>query len=266
MTVDDPSRSRSSSGPMAAPTARASTRQRALVGVALLAVALLVVAVIVFLVHNAGYVVMAAASVVLAVAGAWWAVAERQPRRTVGAVAVVVGGAGLVAALLLAGDGVSQTVLRTAVVAALVTVCVASARAALVESFRPMTPAVGPAPSHPVLLCNPWSGGGKVDRFGLVDLAASLGVETVMLDRGLDLEELARDAVRRGADCMGMAGGTARRPWWPRSQSSTVSRSFVSRPAPGTTSRSISGSTVRTRGPGWPPSARERTAGWTTPP
>ncbi len=207
MTVDDPSRSRSSSGPVAAPTARASIRQRALVGVALLAVALLVVAVVVFLVHNAGYVAMAAASVVLAVAGAWWAVAERQPRRTVGAVAVVVGGAGLVAALLLAGDGVSQTVLRTAVVAALVTVCVASARAALVESFRPMTPAVGPAPSHPVLLCNPWSGGGKVDRFGLVDLAASLGVETVMLDRGLDLEELARDAVRRGADCMGMAGG-----------------------------------------------------------
>jgi hypothetical protein len=207
VTVDDSSRSRSSSGPTAAPAATASNRQRALVAVALLAVALLVVAVIIFLFHNAGHVVLAVAGVVLAVAGAWWAVAERQPRRTVGIVAVVVGGAGLVAALLLAGDGVSQTILRTAVVAALVTVCVASARAAVAESFRPVAPAVGPAPSHPVLLCNPWSGGGKVDRFGLVDLAASLGVETVMLDRGLDLEELARDAVRRGADCLGMAGG-----------------------------------------------------------
>ena len=207
MTVDDSSRSRSSSGPTAAPAATASNRQRALVAVALLAVALLAVAVIIFLFHNAGYVVLAVAGVVLAVAGAWWAVAERQPRRTVGILAVVVGGAGLVAALLLAGDGVSQTILRTAVVAALVTVCVASARAAVAESFRPVAPAVGPAPSHPVLLCNPWSGGGKVDHFGLVDLAASLGVETVMLDRGLDLEELARDAVRRGADCLGMAGG-----------------------------------------------------------
>ena len=266
MTVDGPSPSRSSSGPMAGPTAPASTRQRALVAVSLLAVALLVVAVIIFLLHNAGYVLLGVAGVVLAVAGAWWAVAERQPRRTMGIVAVVVGGAGLVAALLLAGDGVSQTVLRTAVVAALVTVCVASARAALVESFRPVTPAVGPAPSHPVLLCNPWSGGGKVDRFGLVDLAASLGVETVMLDRGLDLEQLARDAVRRGSDCLGMAGGTARRPWWPRSPLSTVSRSSVSRPGPGTTSRSISGSTVRTHGPEWPPSATGRTAGWTTPP
>ena len=62
-------------------------------------------------------------------------------------------------------------------------------------------------PSHPVLLCNPWSGGGKVERFGLAELARSLGVETVMLDHGLDLAELARDAIARGADCLGMAGG-----------------------------------------------------------
>jgi diacylglycerol kinase family enzyme len=62
-------------------------------------------------------------------------------------------------------------------------------------------------PSHPVLICNPWSGGGKVDKFGLVELADELGVETVMLDHGLDLEQLARDAIAGGADCLGMAGG-----------------------------------------------------------
>ena len=39
----------------------------------------------------------------------------------------------------------------------------------------------------------------KVERFGLVDLAGDMGVETVMLDRGLDLEQLTRDAVARGA-------------------------------------------------------------------
>ena len=65
----------------------------------------------------------------------------------------------------------------------------------------------GGPPTRPVLLCNPWSGGGKVEKFGLRDLATELGVETVMLDRGLDLEQLARDAVARGADCLGMAGG-----------------------------------------------------------
>ncbi len=62
-------------------------------------------------------------------------------------------------------------------------------------------------PSHPVLLCNPWSGGGKVQKFGLVEVASSLGVETVMLDHGLDLAQLAQDAISRGADCIGMAGG-----------------------------------------------------------
>ena len=58
-----------------------------------------------------------------------------------------------------------------------------------------------------MLICNPWSGGGKVAKFDLVELAEGLGVEVVMLAEGLDLEELARDAVARGADCLGMAGG-----------------------------------------------------------
>ena len=47
----------------------------------------------------------------------------------------------------------------------------------------------------------------RSSKFGLVELANELGVETVMLDHGLDLEQLARDAIARGADCLGMAGG-----------------------------------------------------------
>jgi diacylglycerol kinase family enzyme len=62
-------------------------------------------------------------------------------------------------------------------------------------------------PKRPVLLCNPWSGGGKVEKFDLKATAEELGVETVFLDKGLDLAELARDAITRGADCLGMAGG-----------------------------------------------------------
>ena len=43
---------------------------------------------------------------------------------------------------------------------------------------------------------------------GPVQLAESLGVEVVMLDRGLDLEQLARETGwRGGADCLAMAGG-----------------------------------------------------------
>ena len=62
-------------------------------------------------------------------------------------------------------------------------------------------------PKRPVLICNLRSGGGKVERFGLTAMAAELGVEVVVLEPGLDLAELARDAIARGADCLGMAGG-----------------------------------------------------------
>src|SRR5450759_1364025 len=51
------------------------------------------------------------------------------------------------------------------------------------------------------------TGGGKVEEFGLLGRAQELGVETVLLDHGLDLEQLARDAIAGGADCLGMAGG-----------------------------------------------------------
>jgi diacylglycerol kinase family enzyme len=106
-------------------------------------------------------------------------------------------------------SGADGALLRIVLVVGLFLVAVAAARVAMLEEVRRVRVEVraSAAPSHPVLLCNPWSGGGKVERFGLVDLARSLGVETVLLDRGLDLEQLARDAVARGADCLGMAGG-----------------------------------------------------------
>ena len=79
-------------------------------------------------------------------------------------------------------------------------------------------------------------------------LARELGVETVMLDHGLDLEQLARDAVARGADCLGMAGGDG-------SQALVASIAvehglpFVCVSAgPATTSPSTSGSTATTHG------------------
>ena len=92
---------------------------------------------------------------------------------------------------------------------ALLAISLGSARAALVHDIHEIERHAerGYAPRHPVLICNPWSGGGKVEQFGLVELAHELGVETIMLDHGLDLEQLARDAIASGADCLGMAGG-----------------------------------------------------------
>ena len=48
-------------------------------------------------------------------------------------------------------------------------------------------------------------GGGKVAKFDWWQ-SPSLGRRGGDVDKGLDLEELARDAIARGADCIGMAG------------------------------------------------------------
>ncbi len=65
--------------------------------------------------------------------------------------------------------------------------------------------AVGAA-QHPILIMNPWSGGGKANP-EFAAAAQARGIETVTLTRGDDLEQLARDAIARGADVIGMAGG-----------------------------------------------------------
>ncbi len=187
-----------------------TARQRALALLSLVAVLLLTVALIGFLVRNGVYVVVGVVGLVLGVAGAWWAITKRAPRRGYGVIGMIVGAVLLVAALLGAGNEDWKSFVRALICLVLLAISVLAARAALAASLR--TAAASRVhrvrrPSYPVLLCNPWSGGGKVQRFALVELAASLGVKTVMLDHGLDLAGLARDAISAGADCLGMAGG-----------------------------------------------------------
>ena len=58
-----------------------------------------------------------------------------------------------------------------------------------------------------VLIINPKSGGGKAERFRLVEEAAKRRIEPLLLGPDDDLGELARRAVADGADVLGMAGG-----------------------------------------------------------
>jgi len=70
------------------------------------------------------------------------------------------------------------------------------------------TPGIAVMPAtQPVLLMNPKSGGGKVERFHLVEEAKRRGIEPIVLAPGDDLLRLAQQAVDRGADVLGMAGG-----------------------------------------------------------
>jgi len=61
--------------------------------------------------------------------------------------------------------------------------------------------------SNPALIINRWSGDGKAERYGLADAARDAGIGVIMLERGDDITQLARDAVDAGADAIGAAGG-----------------------------------------------------------
>ncbi|MGH3277914.1 MAG: diacylglycerol/lipid kinase family protein [Trebonia sp.] len=62
---------------------------------------------------------------------------------------------------------------------------------------------------RPFLIMNPKSGGGKVGRFDLQRKAEDLGAEVFLIDgpEPVDVAEVARAAVTRGADLLGVAGG-----------------------------------------------------------
>ena len=70
-----------------------------------------------------------------------------------------------------AGDA-ERPIVPLLVIAGLTMATVGLARAALAQllhvTAQDRATAVAP-PRHPVLLCNPWSGGGKVAKFGLVE-------------------------------------------------------------------------------------------------
>ena len=144
---------------------------------------------------------------VLIVIGAWLALAHRGALRVIGIVLVV--GAVVVAAVLVIRANLLWVVI---VSAALLVLAAMAGRAALrrglLRPYRTEEVAVGP-PSRPFMIMNPRSGGGKVVRFGLREKAEELGAEVAVLEGPgtVDVAQLARDAVARGADLLGVAGG-----------------------------------------------------------
>ena len=183
---------------------RASAVLAVLLGIAAVATAI-------FGVTKAGAVVLVGLPlcIVVLVVGLWYVVSRRGAVRVVGA---LIAAAALIGFLALAlstphkGLLVVLTLLLAALSGGAARFALARdprAVAAMVASDR--TPA--PRPSHPVLLMNPKSGGGKVEKFALADECRRRGIEPVVLRLGDDLLALADAAIDRGADVIGMAGG-----------------------------------------------------------
>jgi len=146
--------------------------------------------------------------VLLIVVGGWYAVSHRGVVRPIAALVGLVG-----VGLLIAGFVIADVHgLRLVSTIVLVAASVAAARVALRPEARAAAKAerlrttVAPA-RHPVLIMNPKSGGGKAEKFHLVDECHRRGIEPVVLKMGDDLLQLAEDAIARGADVIGMAGG-----------------------------------------------------------
>ncbi len=194
----------------------------------------------------------------------WNALTRNHAARLVWIVVAAVAGVAVVLIQFLDGEGYDLSLL---VRLALLGVALLLARYALARDVRslkqletPGTPV--PAARHGVLIMNLKSGGGKAEKFHLVDACRARGIEPVVLQRGDDLLQLARDAIDGGADVVGMAGGDG-------SQALVASiaaeRGVPSRPARATTSPSTSASTATTWSARSTPTARRASAPSTWP-
>ena len=143
----------------------------------------------------------------LSAVAVWWTLTLRGPVRWVAAAVAVVVPAALVALFA------ATLSWALPVSVALWAVAVWSGRYALRGTgstrVRVMRERKAAPPRRPVLIMNPRSGGGKVDRFALREKAERLGAQVVLLDpdHPQDVTALARKAVAEGADLLGVAGG-----------------------------------------------------------
>lgn len=177
---------------------------------ALLALAMflaVVVAILVLLVDDIPKLLGAWAVVLVAIVAGYYAVTRERVVRVVAGVVTVAMLA--LAAWILLGD---HTVIDVIVVLAIAAVAIVLTRYAVSTDKKTMRdlppPGVRQAPGQrPVLLMNPKSGGGKVEKFHLVEECERRGIEAVVLGPDDDLEALAHDVVARGVDVIGMAGG-----------------------------------------------------------
>ncbi|HEV8651830.1 MAG TPA: diacylglycerol kinase family protein [Actinomycetes bacterium] len=175
--------------------------------VAMAAVVALIAIMVLALARHLLWLAAAIGCLGVAIAAAAYAVTRTGTRRLVATVVAVVALAAPLVLVVVYGQ-----LLQLIVVIALVAIAGLATRYALGRDIKSLksgpTPglAVGPA-TRPVLLMNPKSGGGKVERFGLVEEARRRGIEPIVLAPGDDLLRLAEQAVAGGADVIGMAGG-----------------------------------------------------------
>jgi diacylglycerol kinase family enzyme len=176
---------------------------------ALVLLLVVLVVTIVIVVKDPLVVVLQLALLLVATLAAWEALTRTGGRRWA---ALVVAAAAIVAVVVLEVGREGSAFISLLLRLALLGVAVGLARYALARDVRTLkqgaTPGVPvPAARRGALIMNLKSGGGKAARFHLEDECRARGIEPIVLRLGQDLLELARDAIDRGVDVIGMAGG-----------------------------------------------------------
>jgi len=177
--------------------------------VALLAPLAMAVLAAVALAGELAIAALAVGLVLAASAAIWLALTARGATRVLGAAVGGLAAAGLIVVLATHWQGV----LVLAALLALLALFGLAARYALGRTGEAAAgtgaeaaASVGAAASG-ALIINRWSGGGKAERFDIAGEARRRGIEPIVLERGDDLLQLAEDAIARGAEVVGMAGG-----------------------------------------------------------
>jgi diacylglycerol kinase family enzyme len=146
---------------------------------------------------------------VVFLAAGWFALTRTGARRVI-AVVVVVAVVVAFIAVVAGSEGYPLVSLAGRVVGLVVAVALAqyalgATVRALVQSETPGTPVR--AATRGVLFMNLKSGGGKAERFHLVDECSRRGIQAVVLEAEMDWLQTVRDVAGSGVDVVGMAGG-----------------------------------------------------------
>ncbi len=179
--------------------------RRAAAWLALVTLAAAVALLVAGAVRNWLWVILALVGELVAVVAGWYVVSRRGFVRWL-ALIIVVCAVGLLIGSVVGADLRWPFVLVACLLAA------ASVGCARVALGRSRHAALAEAPTalpkaRPVLIINPKSGGGKATRFRLVDECEARGIESIVLQPGDDLVQLAENAIAGGAGVIGMAGG-----------------------------------------------------------
>jgi diacylglycerol kinase family enzyme len=178
--------------------------------VALIAAAAVVVTLVLLIIRNATALVLVLVALAVFGAAGWIAVTRRGALKVIAVVVLVAALVGGSVALIALGaiDELVAFVLAVAVFSLAARHALQADAQAAMAGGRPESQPTRPGrgSERAVLLMNPKSGGGKVEKFNLVEEAKRRGIEPVLLERGDDLNVLARQAAG-SADVIGMAGG-----------------------------------------------------------